>query len=332
MEIISYTPKWRDKLIEFMINHYPNRSEDYLKWSVASIEKNEKLKENSFLIVSEESIFGCILSLPFKLKMDGKEFLYMFKFNCILNPEIRGTGMGKKLFIKSTADNKENFIIGPTKKAIEIRKKLNDIFVNPARVYISANCWLIKSLYNVIIKKEKKQDQDYIFPDTINAGNVKFLKVKSADELNIPKDGYWLGDKVEFVRDKNFIQNRFFDIYQKYHVYRDADNTCYFVIRSTYVSFGIVSGVEMFSLVDYRVQNLEQEKAVYRTAMRITKMNRVGTMITICSKKHSVLRFCPFTIRTPKQLLVPTAMPIFKPNEKIFITSADADVDFVYYK
>ena len=327
MEIISYTDQWRDKLLEFMMSNYPNRSENFLKWAITGIEEDAESQKRTFLIVSEDKIFGCTLALPLKFRIEGKENIYTSKFNTIISSEIRGMGLGKKLFEKRYTDNKESFSIGQTQKAIILHKKLNDIFVNPVRVYISINFWLLKSLWNTIRNKRKKSDQDYIFPNSITINKIDFKKINSSDELDIPKDGYWLDDKIELVRDKNFIQKRFFDIYQKYHVYRDFDNTCYFIIRSTYVN-----GVEMFSLVDYRVRNSQQEKNIFQAAVHITQINRVGAMITLSSKKHSLLRFFPLTIRLSKKLSVSTAMTIFKPDEKIFITSADSDLDFVYYK
>lgn len=326
MEIISYTVLWRDKLVEFLINNYPNRNKNYLKWSVMSIEDDVESQKKTFLIISNDKVLGCLLSLPLKLRIDGDDKVYTFGFNIILSSDIRGIGFGKKLYEKKRNDYQDYFCIGLTHKAIIMHKKLNDIFINPIRVYISINVWCIKSMCNKIINKRKRNNQDYIFPNIITIDRVNFEKINSSDELIIPQDGYWLNDKIEFTRDKDFIQKRFFDIYKEYHVYKDLNNTCYFVIRNTYVR-----GVEMFSLVDYRVRNFQQEKIIYRAAMFVAKMNRVGLLITFSSKNHPFLRFSPLTIRINKKLLVATAITTFKPNEKIFITSADADLDFVYY-
>ena len=77
--------------------------------------------------------------------------------------------------------------------------------------------------------------------------------------MEIPINGHWTGDDIEFVRDGEFIQKRFFNIYcaDRYGIYQYLSNgKCigYVILRKTRYK-----GFEMVSLVDYRFHARKDE-------------------------------------------------------------------------
>lgn len=65
--------------------------------------------------------------------------------------------------------------------------------------------------------------------------------------------------------------------------------------------------------------------------VKLAKMNKIGIVITLTSRNYSWISCNPLTIKMKKKLHTATGDPKMMRNENILITSADSDLDFVYY-
>ena len=157
------------------------------------------------------------------------------------------------------------------------------------------------------------------------------MKVDDVEKTDIPENGYWMDDTVEFVRDRSFLKNRFFNMYRKdeYHMYNyliDGITKGYLVVRKTRLS-----GIDMLSLVDFRCSRSIYERRMMLAVVKLAKMNKIGIVITLTSRNYSWISCNPLTIKMKKKLHTATGDPKMMRNENILITSADSDLDFVYY-
>lgn len=90
-------------------------------------------------------------------------------------------------------------------------------------------------------------------------------------------------------------------------------------------------GVEFISIVDFRCKDLELERCVTKVANIIARNNKIGFTFCMSSRLHSLLRFAPLTIRLPKKIKNVTVIEKIK-DKNILFTSADSNLDFVYYE
>lgn len=332
MKIVFYTPEWHKRLLTFMLEEYPNRSRLYLDWWLTQIDiGDESMRKRTFFLMKDNTICGCTTSFSTELLIDGKEQFVYWECNTIISRKLRGQGLGRIIYDNMDCYS-DRITAGFTDAAWIVQQKIMSNFtkINTVNVYVSVNRWIVKAILNRIEFWKNKQSEIIIFPDRIDFKDIYFERVTSVDELNIPNDGYWLGDKIELIRDRAFIRNRFFEMYRKYYVYKgvcnDVNSECYFVVRDTKVN-----GVEMLSLVDYRAKNHKWEKYINKAAILIAGFNKIGAVITLTSRKSGFLRLFPLSIRLNKKLKVSTSIKGFDNEESVLITSADSDLDFVYY-
>lgn len=90
-------------------------------------------------------------------------------------------------------------------------------------------------------------------------------------------------------------------------------------------------GLNMISLVDYRLSDTKGQRLLLRMVRKIATLNKIGLIITLTSQSRFSQRY-PLTIKTPKKLFGGTTMAELKDGQDFLITSADSDLDFVYYK
>lgn len=128
---------------------------------------------------------------------------------------------------------------------------------------------------------------------------------------------------------KSFFEKRFFNIYKKYVVYEGylcRNLVCYFVVRVAHYK-----GFDVVSLVDFRYRKEDYVNSIHKAVSEIAKMNRIGFYLTLSSLKRKVLDFFPIILRTSKKLYGGTTIPHINKECSLLITSADSDLDFVYY-
>ena len=333
IKTVLYTPEWHERLLTFMIAEYPNRSRSYLDWWLTNLDHGKQENWNkTVILMNENKIIGCTTANETRMSLhEGKEKNVFFVANVIISSHFRGKGLSKMLY--GHINQFTNwFSTGITDIAWNIQSKLMDVFIklDPVRVYISLNRFVVTAALKKIGLLRYKPGENY--PDTFELNkNELFVKVDDVEKTDIPENGYWMEDTVEFVRDRSFLKNRFFNMYRKdeYHMYNyliDGITKGYLVVRKTRLS-----GIDMLSLVDFRCSRSIYERRMMLAVVKLAKMNKIGIVITLTSRNYSWISCNPLTIKMKKKLHTATGDPKMMRNENILITSADSDLEFVYY-
>lgn len=328
--ILTYSPDIHMSLLSFMIRQYENRSAEYLDWWLTNIDNGDKsLWDTTLVVFYENDIIGCYTSNPISIAIGGETKLMFYGGNAIIDPKFRGAGIGKKIYTE-IFKYKNRISIGLTEAsyAIQTQKFKGCHPILNVRVYVSANSF---SFISIIRKFTNKCIGKVLFADNINISGYTFTLVRSTEDMNAyPENGIWLNDFVELKRDKEWLTNRFINIYRKdyfiYTIHKDNEISGYAVFRK-----GNIYGIEFISIVDYRCKDTKGERVVTQVANNIAKMNKIGFTFCMTSRLHSAIRLFPLTIRLPKKIKNVTLIEEIK-DEMILFTSADSNLDFVYYE
>ena len=327
----TYSPECHKAIFEYLCKIYPSRPKQYLDWWLTVIDgAGEECWNKVVYITDDDRIIGCSLASVFRIYVENKVETYFTSGNTILNPEYRGKGLSKYFY--EQVNEFDNWIrVGFTDVAFKVMPRFVKSFtpINPVNVYISVNRAIVGQLFRKLLHKKTNWKG---FPTDISiGGNNRLKKIDNPEMLTIPPDGHWTNDEAEFVRDKDFIKNRFFEIYcsDRYGIYEClfADKSIgYIVLRKA-----VYSSYEMLSLVDYRFYSRKDETKAFNAVSRLARYNNIGLVITLTSRNYKPQLF-PLTIKMKKKLGCATGMKsklaIFN---KMLITSADSDLDFVYY-
>lgn len=334
IKTVLYTPEWHERLLAFMIAEYPGRSGSYLDWWLTNLDNGAQENwDKTVILMNENKIIGCTTANETRMLLhEGKEKNVFLVANVIISDHFRGQGLSKILYGQINQFTNW-FSTGITDIAWSIQSKLMDVFIklSPVRVYISLNRFVVNAALKKIGLLKYKSKENY--PETFQLSKKElFVKVDDIEKVDIPESGYWMEDTAEFVRDRSFLKNRFFDMYRRgeYHMYDYLVNGItegYMVVRKT-----CLSGIDMLSLVDFRCRQSGYERRMMSAVVRLAKMNRVGAVITLASRDYSWISCNPLTIKMKKKLHTATGDPGMERCENILITSADSDLDFVYYK
>ena len=168
--------------------------------------------------------------------------------------------------------------------------------------------------FKVLKKKNSKKNELCLLKSKL------FTLIKNPEELKLSEN--YIGCNAQVLRDENFVKDRFFNIYLKNYVFKHDVNgvtDCYFVVRPIQLY-----GINMLSLVDYRYTDESYIPLIREYLREIAKINNIGLCMTLTSEKKW------FGYKLKKELQAIT----FNKNVEtdILITSADSDIDFVYYK
>ena len=333
IQVSSYTPEWHNRLLEYMKSVYPHRDVKYLEWWISNIDYSDaECWEKCTIIMDDTRIIGCTTVNDARILIDSVESRFFSRGNTIVSANLRGKGLSKEIYKRvNLYDNW--FSVGVTDIAWKIQPKYVRNFtpIIPVRVYISFS---LKGLFSYMMRKlfSHKKDLNSLFPTNFNLNKrEKFEKVDDVGSLNIPKDGRWTSDAIELVRDKSFFKKRYEDLYchDRYHIYQyllDENTEGYIVLRSTFYK-----GLDMISLVDFRFRNRDDETKALKAAVKVAGMCGIALVITLTSRMWGNI-LSPLTIKTKKKLHSAVGMKeIADKFSVMLITSADSDLDFVYY-
>lgn len=334
IKTVSYTPSMHGYLLEYMKSVYPHRDVRYLDWWITNIDhSDEKCWKKCTIILDDGKIIGCTTVNDTHILINSEKISIYSRGNTIVSPNQRGKGISKEIYNRvNLYDNW--FSVGVTDIAWKIQPKYVRNFtpIIPVRVYISLS---LKGLFSCLLRKlfSHKKDLNSLFPTNFNLNrHEKFVEVEDVGSLTIPKNGRWTSDAIELVRDKSFFKKRYEAIYchDRYHIYQylsDGNTEGYIVLRST-----VYKGLDMISLVDFRFRNRYDETKALKAAVKVAGMCGIGLVITLTSRDWGN-KLSPLTIKTKKKLHSAIGMKdIADKFSDMQITSADSDLDFVYYK
>lgn len=330
IQVISYSPQWHSRLLDYMRKVFPYRDDNYLDWWLFNMDSgNEDDWSKCFIVTEDDKIIGCTTAIPIELFNEGKRINSYFRGNTIISPEKRGKGISKLLYDKVNSYN--NWLsVGITDIAWAIQPKYVKNFtpINPVNVYVSANGWLVPQLFRRFFGNKQ---QGMAFLEQIKlTKNDTFIKIKSAKDLCVPKSGRWTHDKVELVRDEAFLQKRYFDVYcaERYAIYRYEKSGMpvgFVVLRKMRYS-----GFDMVSVVDFRFADRKDERKAFAVAQQIARMNKIGFVLAMSSRNFGLFGTL-WIVKTPKKLNFAVGNKGLDFNDML-VTSGDSDLDFVYYQ
>lgn len=330
MHLVHYSSHWDDSLRKFLYNNFPHRNKKYLDWWLnQSLHSKKDLQNRTFMVVDESNrIVACTTALWTKMKIRTRFYNMYWAGNTIVDENYRGKGIGRMVYEQMNLF-RDRCSTGFTKAAYAIQPKIIKQFTNLSSVfvYLSFNICFMRNLWDRLLRNSIKQD-DLIYPNQIDIKHVHFERVDNIELIEFPSDGFWQNDTIELIRDKDFFRKRFIDIYRKYIIYQskvDNEIVGYFVVRPAKYK-----GFNLLSLVDFRYKNENIENSIIKAVAKIARNNKIGMFITLTSLKKKFLS-SGCTIRTSKVLYGGTTMAEIKEDDFMLITSADSDLDFVYY-
>lgn len=330
MKILFYTSDLYEQLILFLIESFPDRDRRYFEWWLKQVtDVKKELLNRTFLVMDADKIVACTTANWNKIKIYGQEQKFYWEGNTIVSKAYRGKGIGRMIY-EQMGEYLERCTTGFTKVAYNIQPKVIPHLrpVSVVFVYLFVNRFFFYSFYKKIMRHRLDQN-DIFYPSVIKIKNVQFFRIDSLEQMIFTSDGFWQNDDIEIVRDKSFFLKRFFDIYKKYVIYEGLVNgelVCYFVVRLAYYK-----GFNVISLVDFRYRKKSYINSIDKAISKISKINRIGFSLTLTSLKKQVLSFFPVILRTNKKIYGGTTLPNEEGECSLLITSADSDLDFVYY-
>jgi hypothetical protein len=173
-----------------------------------------------------------------------------------------------------------------------------------------------------------------IIPETIEISGGKFVRVQNANEI-IAEQGYWNDNLIEFSRNEEFINWRFFYNKNRYFIYKyscdvksENRKPVYFISRQI-----IWRKVNCLLIVDFRysIDEIEMLRKIVQASGLLAKKLKmaatiVGSSLPICNSYFRRQKF----IRIGDRSVIVTKF--MKNNEdlensenRIFVTFADSD-------
>lgn len=316
-EIISYTVLWREKLHVYLRKVYPSYSNEYIDYCIDH--SSDRLP--SLIVINEENdIVGCHLYYCTKAMVCGEVIETQWGHDTFLDKPYRAS-MGLDLML-ATHSNK-GFGVGLTDVNEKIQKLLKDVFFKGVFNYYLLT-WKVILIPVQLLFKWKPVIKT---PEKVRVGKYIFRRVKDANAINIPNDGFWNKDilDIDFIRDSSFINDRFLNNkVHKYYLYTlDIDkDTCYFVVRQTYYR-----GIPAIALSDYRYTNYRMLNYIMRAVIHIGYISNLGVVVFLSGDDNmdKVVRG-RFHYRTKEDFV--TNMHL-KPTLTYMVTGGDSDADFL---
>ena len=331
--IVHYSNELRDKLMVFLKQEYPRRKEQYLTFCLDYLDKSPvEAKEKAVVALVNSEIVGCYTVLPLRMVNNSSIDNYYIQVNMMVSPDYRGLGISSSLYYY--LDYYPNWMVtGFTEVAWKIASKKVKSFkpVAPIYVYLLFNSWLpVTALKRMRIMKKTNGLRP--FPENASFSSFTLKKVHAVDNLFFPNSGRWLECNAEIVRDREYMDERFFKHYRskEYVVYSLCKNKQpmgYFVVRPTEYK-----GFQMLSLVDFRYLRSGSLFDVLNAVAYIAKNTHYGMVIILTSLKLPHFSLFPCVVRTTKELPCATGVESLAQQREILFTSADSDLDYVYYK
>jgi hypothetical protein len=332
MKIVYYESKYYDALLAFSLKLWPQKSEEYLKYRLFRLPESIEDNRNNLLVLNNEGeIVGCILYFVTKARINGNEQKVFWGHDFYVEEKYRGAA-SLRLMVEM-GNIKPSFGAGSTDMNLKIQKELGAKFIAIEFHYVLFNLWSFKlPLIKLKLLRSSFRD-NYNLPEEVRVNKCTFKMVSDVNDLNIPDNGYWNVSflDIEFVRDKHFLKNRFFDNFNKYHFYRlsgensSAPDECYFVVRPV-----TESSFPVLSLVDFRYNfnKPEQFRLILKAASQIALRNGIPLVSLRTSAELKKMTLYPLMLRTGSKQYI--GGPSFGHNKpRVLVNCADADTDFL---
>ena len=331
MNIRRVTEQDHNELVEFNQKTFPRRNaiEESLQHRFSKNPFYNREEEKSLLAIEHETIIGQLLMMPSSFKYRDALHTAYWGMDYIVTSDQRGGAAGM-LLCKKALKEKYHFGIGLSKLSLPICLAFNEQIVGAMNKYIKIH----RPLTFLDIFNKKSSIHQNTFPQYIKIGRYRFERIFNPDKIE-NNNGYWNTDeKLEFSRNQDFLNWRFFQEPQKYCVYHLEDSetpySSYFVVRQKFWKKR-----KCLLLVDYRVGDLSHFDLILKATSKISKLNKFSATITGGSMEtlQSTLKRNLFFRFGEKMEIVTNYSEIFsesKTSRPIMVTFADSDCEHYY--
>lgn len=323
LRVISYTSAYHKSLVEFMHVEYPARSIDYIEWWISTIDNlNDSDKNKTLLVFKDTKIVACTTFLKDRWNIQGISTDVFYEANTIVSSAFRGCGIGRILY-QHINKVYPRCTVGFTKQAWNIQSKIMQNFnvLNSINTYVFFSKYIFNSIF--------PQKKSYIFPIEVEISEYVCHLVNTFSNVAQEIDSIQFNNKC-VIHDSTFLINRFDNIYRCNEYKR-------YIIRHQgkcegYLIFRIIKyrRINMLSLVDYRTT--ANRKIIKKLIGIILKDLKLGFCLVLSSENWNHISISPLMLKTPKQLKAATNLSTINNQLEILFTSADSDLDFVYYE
>lgn len=277
------------------------------------------LDSHHILVYDGNTIIGCNLFIYSLAKMNGEYTSIAWSISTFLSPAYRRyVGL---FFFLSVYECKNVLGFGVT----DLNHKLLSL--------IGAND--IATSYGYILRndiyKESIHPSRMVYPSDLFVKGKHFLKVNLSSEIRSPNNGYWNKDMtIDFIRDSDFINKRFFLTPWQYMIYRlpgneESADDLYFVCRIRYNK-----GKRTLFLVDYRF-NIDYDLGmdyVVEALYQLSIINNVEESLVFTSLTSKLSTKRGELERFGEESHIITNITSINPKS-VMITPADSDCDLI---
>ena len=206
--------------------------------------------ETQIIVRNNGQIVGCNLFLSTSASIGNRVYRIRWSHCTFLEQSFRAEA-GLPLFSYScSVTNVFGFGLTPINR--RLHKLIGSHFFPPSHGY------------HLVISTDSDK-QAVSIPNVVIAGDSIFQRVFHANEIRCPNNGYWniAENRIDFVRDNVFINNRFIDTPINYLLYKRSTSNSkndegYFVIRIRDTHKG-----KSIFLVDYRIENGQNRESFF---------------------------------------------------------------------
>lgn len=169
------------------------------------------------------------------------------------------------------------------------------------------------------------------YPSDLFVKDKHFIKVNSSSEIRAPKDGSWNQDmEIDFIRDEDFINKRFFKTPWHYLIYRLPGNgtsldELYFICR-----IRNNKGIRTLFLVDYRF-NVDSKMGmdyVIEALYQLCVLNNIKESLIFTSLTSQINTANRVLEKFGEDVHLISNITGINPNS-IMVTPADSDCDLI---
>ena len=318
-EIVTYQPEYHDTLKIYLIKTFPDYSITYIDYCLAKSAE----REPSLLVINERGdIVGCHLYYCTCAVVNGKKIETQWGHDTYLDKEYRAS-IGLEFVLK--IHSIKGFGLGLTDVNDKISQKLRNKFLSGVYNYYSVNYKIGWAFIQRFLK---------LLPTVATLENIKIKgytwnHITKIEEMRIPYDGYWYKDycDIDFVRDSEFMRQRFFDnkvfdniIYQ----IGNTDSFGYFVVRKS--SFHQLPAL---TVCDFRYDKNDpiMLKSMMEAINILAIKSNLGIVFFVCGDEQ-VNRYYRHRLHYKSSIQFVTTLKVAQ-DANFVITGADSDADFL---
>jgi hypothetical protein len=325
-----------DEIVRFNTRLYPKRNkikESFVYRFYDNPFSKNLINESLIALDSNNNIVGQDLLMPSILLYQGKQYPAFWEMDFIVDERYRG--MNGVLLAKKATVVRNLFGVGYSKQSIGLRLAIGEPIIGCLVKYIKiCNPFFFLHYYKIIKKNKTVTD----FPETINLKNGNFNRVRNSESI-LSQNGSWNKNYLEFTRNKEFVDWRFFTYKDKYFVYsylpiqnNISNNPVYFIVRPI-----IWENMHCLLLVDYRLDldNIKMFETILKTVSKLAFNMKYDAIIAGCSipgyeKTLKRKFFFPFGERMDIISRFYKTIDSSTHERNVFVTFADSDCDFYY--